>query len=144
MRAISALRGPFHDPRRTVSFASPLPCLPASTSLGEALVGGPVEGSSGRSKHRRMPDQLAVSIGVRLLRRFQNVIISVTIIYSMAAKSTIWPSSEMGPGRLEFGYMRNAKGLREPERTVCLTPVEIALSRGEFIVPLQAFTQRFC
>ena len=129
MRAISALRGPFPDSRRIFSFASPLLCLPASTSLGEALVGGPVEGSSGRRDHTRMPDQLTVSTGVPLLRRFQNVKISVTTCSSMAAKRTVWPSSETEPGRLAFGYMRNAEGLREPERKVCFTPVELALSR---------------
>ena len=129
MRTISAFRGPFPESRWTFSFASPLPCPPASTFLREALVGGPVKGSSGRRKHKRMPDQITVSRGVRLLRRFQNVKISVTTCSSMAAKRTVWPSSETEPGRLAFGYMRNAEGLREPERKVCFTPVELALSR---------------
>ena len=143
MRAISALRGPFPDSRRIFSFASPLLCLPASTSLGEALVGGPVEGSSGRRDHTRMPDQLTVSTGVPLLRRFQNVKICVTICYSMAAKSTVWPRGETGPGGLAFGYMRNAEGLREPERKVSLTPVELALSRRRFKRSTYERAQRF-
>ena len=61
----------------------------------------------------------------RLLLPFQNTKINIIICYPMAAKSTVGPSGETGTGGLAFCYTRNYKGLREPERKGCLTPVEL-------------------
>ena len=52
-RALRASR-PFD--RREVGLTSPLPCPPASTSPGEGLPSGLLEGSCGRPKCRSLPN----------------------------------------------------------------------------------------
>ena len=54
---------------------------------------------------------------------------NVFICYPTAAKSTFWPRGKTGAGGLAFCYTRNAKGLRDPERKGCVTPVELDSSR---------------
>ena len=61
---LSARGGPF---RLLLS----LPCPPASTSPGEGLPGGLLEGSCGRRKRRSMPNRLKVGMYARLLLPFK-------------------------------------------------------------------------
>ena len=49
----------------------PLPCRSASTSPGEGLPGGLLEGSCGRRKRRSMPNRLKVGMYARLLLPFK-------------------------------------------------------------------------
>ena len=104
-----------------------LSCPPASTSSGEALPGGLLEGSCGRRKRRRMPNHRNVGMCplITVVSKYENVLICVP----MAAMSTVWPSGETGAGVLAFYCTRNAKGLREPERKGCFAPVEFYWSR---------------
>ena len=100
----------------------PLPYPPASTSRGEGLLGGLLEGSCGRRKRRTMPNRLNVGIRPRItavVSKYENVIIF------LAPKSMVWPRGETGAAGLALCYTSNAKGLRAPERKGCLTPVEL-------------------
>ena len=49
----------------------PLPCPPASTSPGEGLPGGLLEGSCGRCKRCSMPNRLNVGVFAHFLVPFQ-------------------------------------------------------------------------
>ena len=70
-----------------------------------------------------MPNRPNIDVYARLLQLFQDTKMQ-SYLLSDGAKCTDWPSGETGAGGLAFCYTRNAKGLREPERKGCLTPVE--------------------
>ena len=100
-----------------------LPCRLTRPHPGN-LPGGLLEGSFGRRRRRRMPNQLNVGICARVLLPFQNAK-TLSSAISHGGEKYIWPSGEAGAGGPAFCYTRNAKGLREPEKKGGLTPVEL-------------------
>ena len=121
---LSALRGPFLDARRTLSFASSATVLAFLGLTRRGPVWWPARGLvrlAYAQQYAQPAKRRHVGPLITAVSKYENVIIR----YPMAVKSTDWPSGGTSAGGLAFCYARNAKGLREPERKRYLTPVEL-------------------
>ena len=113
---LSALRGPFLDARRTLSFASSATVLAFLGLTRRGPVRWPARGLvrlAYAQQYAQPAKRRHVGPLITAVSKYEE---NVIICSPVAAKSTVWPSAEMDAGGLAFCYTRNAKDLREPQR----------------------------